>query len=1282
MAVLAVPGEETIGLLPKRLSDTAALRASDDEPGPAKINQSGLSTRHALTLFARLIEDEQSRYRRSVSWRNWVQDAFDQRSSRSIFRWPELLLIVLQCVLTVAGFLVQDAGGRVLIKPVECAAVLAVLVLFGVVNVLLSCLEARGRHLELWCQVISILATIRQELQGSKKLTEWKHSYYPDVLCPDSPCVALQWTYRDNAVINLPAILLVPGDIIVVRPGQRVVCHCNSVKETPTDATEITLMRGEIYQPDTDGEMEAPLSAVQRTAAAEHRFIVQEAPFRSILVESLSNKPLNRPSSIIEKQRITTLNYIMGRFLPGVAVLYLIGNIIEICVFVESTKRRWAEEFLFGWLYVLLPLTSLVFPSLWLGMNYIILARVLSVFQKFKRKKLKHDHLHEAKLTDAMYIVKADWASIWQRFRSLVKGTNDSLFQTSNIVHTLGNVTAICCTDKKGVLSWPNPNAEKIFTLHARGDSVSASKVSLRHSSNSLQEMGHSADEALTAKSFERHNSLSVVHQEVPELIDGVAEVVDITQSGGREFEIDFDDPSWTRMLGNLKPLGLAVLLNTCSKEVQDYYRAFTDHVSCVALHHDQSVPVVNRRCLCSFSKLMGFTSTAESIFRQVQRMAFYRKPNKTPRELEGRYKTPFPNMLSVIVQDTKSGGLQVLSQGTADLVLDTCTDYWNGQETRPLTPEDRRHILEFYTRFSMTAYCTAFSYSPLTTAVAEQSSDSDSDEDEIFIELPSEEEDVSMHELTSQISRTSSGLVREMYESCCKNQVFLGCVAQQYQSRNDFVHLIDLLEQACIRFIHFSTETELRSRVFAERLGLESGWNCHIALDSQGIDPNSLDPDVVQPAPVDNNAKKDVSVIVVEQELDLENRARLPRGIENIREHIASVDNVPLLVSLFTDCRPESIQEMIAIMQENGEVVCCLGSSGNLTNSAIFLQADAAIAIEPMYPKICATSSTPRILVDRKHLPCTPMELMKTLTSLNCSLSCQKEDPMSIMQLVIESRHNLAVLRNCFKYLISAGIFVVIMNTLANFLCFPPPISVGHIILLVCFSLPLLSLSLLSVPHDRNLMRISTGKNRVDDIVNRESVCRFLWTFLARWLPSVFVVLACHALLLLENCHAGAGTCYPALANLTTGETAVSLNQNLCALLVILYFDVISMGYGNNKPGFWKYSPLKNLLWILAALTGIFAQLIYFFLDVDFVLGRHSPGFNGTSVWRSREEFDGEAWYDSVPYYVWLLGFLWPLLLFPVNELIKKFELAALDKQQKRARLQFGTKLGMNSPF
>lgn len=52
-----------------------------------------------------------------------------------------------------------------------------------------------------------------------------------------------------------------------------------------------------------------------------------------------------------------------------------------------------------------------------------------------------------------------------------------------------------------------------------------------------------------------------------------------------------------------------------------------------------------------------------------------------------------------------------------------------------------------------------------------------------------------------------------------------------------------------------------------------------------------------------------------------VENKAQLPRGIAAIRPHLQQVDDVPLLVPLFSDCSPAATQEMIQVMQENGKV-------------------------------------------------------------------------------------------------------------------------------------------------------------------------------------------------------------------------------------------------------------------------------------------------------------------------------------------------------------------------
>ena len=149
-------------------------------------------------------------------------------------------------------------------------------------------------------------------------------------------------------------------------------------------------------------------------------------------------------------------------------------------------------------------------------------------------------------------------------------------------------------------------------------------------------------------------------------------------------------------------------------------------------------------------------------------------------------------------------------------------------------------------------------------------------------------------------------------------------------------VDFIEDLGLAGIRFVYFSSAPERESKcellfsrcpiyqlfnsppfvtfskAYAESLGLEIDWNACILLSpAHGDEPGYLD-------------EHDV-------------KARLPRGIENIRSHIEEVDDIPLHVGLFAECSPYSTREMVKIFQEYGEVVCCIGSSLGDMNEECF---------------------------------------------------------------------------------------------------------------------------------------------------------------------------------------------------------------------------------------------------------------------------------------------------------------------------------------------------------
>lgn len=62
-------------------------------------------------------------------------------------------------------------------------------------------------------------------------------------------------------------------------------------------------------------------------------------------------------------------------------------------------------------------------------------------------------------------------------------------------------------------------------------------------------------------------------------------------------------------------------------------------------------------------------------------------------------------------------------------------------------------------------------------------------------------------------------GVEREDCIQALSGQIFMGMVSSQFQARLDTVRLIDSLVTACIRFVYFSMEDELRSKVSTQSI-------------------------------------------------------------------------------------------------------------------------------------------------------------------------------------------------------------------------------------------------------------------------------------------------------------------------------------------------------------------------------------------------------------------------------------------------------------------------------
>lgn len=76
--------------------------------------------------------------------------------------------------------------------------------------------------------------------------------------------------------------------------------------------------------------------------------------------------------------------------------------------------------------------------------------------------------------------------------------------------------------------------------------------------------------------------------------------------------------------------------------------------------------------------------------------------------------------------------------------------------------------------------------------------------------------------------------------------------------------------------------------------MGIDVAWNCAISL-----------------RPLDQG-EEDTHRMVSDY-ADWDVNAKLPHGIDSVRRHLKDVDNVPLLVSLFTDVTKTTTMQMVS---------------------------------------------------------------------------------------------------------------------------------------------------------------------------------------------------------------------------------------------------------------------------------------------------------------------------------------------------------------------------------
>lgn len=184
-----------------------------------------------------------------------------------------------------------------LVSTDYAAAVILLLVL--VATVYLQIRENYLKKTELYRKVRDVLEVLEAAVELSHK---WDANNFPHIYSPLSPCVSLQWCYRDGNVVHLPWALLVQGDHIILRPGQT----------APEDCTELNgrhkFLAGETYRLLTQNE--PPNKPTARIPLGDLVLVLAKTPFVENLKTALDNF-LHRPPTIFDQQRDLVSQFII-----------------------------------------------------------------------------------------------------------------------------------------------------------------------------------------------------------------------------------------------------------------------------------------------------------------------------------------------------------------------------------------------------------------------------------------------------------------------------------------------------------------------------------------------------------------------------------------------------------------------------------------------------------------------------------------------------------------------------------------------------------------------------------------------------------------------------------------------------------------------------------------------------------------------------------------------------------------------------------------------------------
>lgn len=136
-----------------------------------------------------------------------------------------------------------------------------------------------------------------------------------------------------------------------------------------------------------------------------------------------------------------------------------------------------------------------------------------------------------------------------------------------------------------------------------------------------------------------------------------------------------------------------------------------------------------------------------------------------------------------------------------------------------------------------------------------------------------------------------------------------------------------------------------------------------------------------------------------------------------------------------------------------------------------------------------------------------SPIYLSRMLNSIPCSISVCRDDPFSIVAIIELSRRFSAGLWNCIQFWACCGCSLAVINMLNACISLPPIFTPITLLYLMCIAVPLLSLALIRIELDLNIMNRATGKKQTK--FDSRVFGFVIWCYGCKFLTPILVVVS-----------------------------------------------------------------------------------------------------------------------------------------------------------------------------